>query len=81
MTRDTENTARWHGADDLRSLSGASFATLGTGQIAYVKPVEVDDEGAFAIHAADGQQLAVVGERGMAFAVIRQNDLEPVSVH
>ena len=65
----------------LRHLSGTAFAALGKGQIAYIKPVEVENEQAWAVHGADGSPLAVVAEREVAFALVRQNDLEPVSVH
>ena len=35
----------------------------------------------YAIHAADGEVLALVPERQQAFVVARQNQLSPVSVH
>ncbi len=35
----------------------------------------------YALHRADGEQVALVGDRGMAFNLARQNDLQPVSVH
>ena len=35
----------------------------------------------YAIHAANGDVLALVPERAQAFVVARQNDLSPVSVH
>lgn len=66
-------------------------------RIVYVKevnvadlPAEVQDEvraGAggrdhlYAVHDAEGQQLALVADRRMAFILARQNDLEPVTVH
>jgi hypothetical protein len=65
----------------LRHLSGPAFAALGKGQLAYIKAVQVDDEQAWAVHGADGSPLAVVAEREVAFALVRQNDLEPISVH
>jgi hypothetical protein len=50
-------------------------------QLAYVKPVKVDGRTAFAVHAADGTEIAIMSDREVACAVIRQHDLEPVSVH
>jgi hypothetical protein len=41
----------------------------------------VDGNQGYAIFAADGSQLAIVPTREIAAAVIRQHDLEPVSVH
>jgi hypothetical protein len=35
----------------------------------------------YAVHDAGGERLALVKERGLAFALARQNDLAPVSVH
>lgn len=35
----------------------------------------------YAVHRADGEQLALVRDRHMAFALALQNDLAPVAVH
>ncbi len=35
----------------------------------------------YAIHHADGDRMAVVTDRALAFIVARQNDYDPVSVH
>ncbi len=35
----------------------------------------------YAIHAANGDVLALVPDRAQAFVVARQNELSPVSVH
>jgi hypothetical protein len=67
--------------EKLRSLSPTDFATLGMSDLAYVKPVLVDGRIAYAIHAADGTSMAVVNERALALAAIRQHDLEAVDVH
>ena len=82
MTRtkhsDTSGTATYDGADG----SEAAFLAWGDDVIAYVKAVEIEGESSFAIHAADGRPLGVVrADRDEAFAVVRQNELEPVSVH
>ena len=59
----------------------------------YVRPVEVSDlpsevqdaaEGAerlYALHTSEGERLALVKDRDMAFVLARQNDLSAVSVH
>lgn len=62
-------------------LSPEQFALLGVENIAYVKPKMLNKRQLFAIHTADGSEVAVVGDRELAFATIIQNDLEPVSVH
>lgn len=62
-------------------------------RIVYVRPVAVADlpeeirEQAmgivtlYAVHRPDGERLALVRDRQMAFALARQNDLAPVSAH
>jgi hypothetical protein len=64
-----------------------------TKPIAYVRPVKVADlpdeireqlhgvNEMYAIHHEEGDQLALVTNRTMAFVMARQNDFEPVSVH
>lgn len=49
-------------------------------------PVDVQEqaEGAdslYAVHTADGERLALVKERNLAFALARENNLSPVTVH
>ncbi len=68
------------------------FAKM-TGQIVYVKPIAVADlsdalqeqagelETIFSVHNADGEQLALVADRALAFALARQHDMRPVTVH
>ena len=57
------------------------FAQFGMSDVAYIKPVLVNSLPAFAIHAADGTEMAVLNDRDVAFAAVRQHDLEPVSLH
>jgi hypothetical protein len=63
------------------SLSPRTFKALGIEEIAYVKPIVDNARPTCAIHAADGTQLAIAENRLVAFALIRQHDLEPVSLH
>lgn len=61
--------------------------------LVYVKEVDVaslpsevraeagDREHIYAVHNAEGEQLALVAERELAFILARQNDLSPVTVH
>jgi len=66
---------------DIRRLSAGQLAQLGVAQIAYVKPIVVDGDPAFAIYAADGTPMAVAPEREVALAAIRQHDMVPLSLH
>jgi len=65
----------------LKAMSPQDFVSLGVNVVAFVKPVKLDARDGFAICAADGRQMAVVGDHEQALAAILQNDLEPVSVH
>ena len=63
------------------------------GRTVYVKAVAVADlpdevkkqalghDQLYAVPASDGQQLALVADRRMAFIQARQNDYSPVAVH
>ncbi|WP_299958227.1 DUF1150 family protein [uncultured Roseobacter sp.] len=62
-------------------------------RIVYVKAVDVIDlpsevrdqagdlDQLYAVHDSDGQQLALVADRKLAFKLARQNDYEAVAVH
>ena len=62
-------------------LTAADLAHWGVNVVAYVKKVEIEGGTAYAIHAANGEPLGLAGSRDVAFAGLRQNDLEPASVH
>lgn len=49
-------------------------------------PQEVRDQlqgldSLYAVHDTEGERLALVKDRGLAFVLARQNELTPVSVH
>lgn len=66
---------------EFQPMAPAAFAALGMPEVAYVKAVDGVDGPSYEIHAANGRILATVPDRDLAFATVRQNDLEPVSVH
>lgn len=59
----------------------------------YVKPIDVRDlpqevqdqaeglETLFAVHDAEGQQLALVADKSLAFVLARQNNYAPQQLH
>lgn len=61
--------------------------------IVYVRPVAISDlpeeireqaqglHELYAVHNGEGERLALVKDRKLAFVVARQNDMAPVSVH
>ncbi|MFN3936762.1 MAG: DUF1150 family protein [Gemmobacter sp.] len=62
-------------------------------RLVYVRPVAVAElppeiraqvhglDTLYAVHRPDGERLALVRDRALAFALARQNDLAPVNVH
>ncbi|MGE0723975.1 MAG: DUF1150 family protein [Alphaproteobacteria bacterium] len=65
----------------LKQMTEQDFAQLGMPYLAYVKRVVVNDEPRFEIHAADGTAMGATTALDVAFAAVRQHDMEPVSVH
>lgn len=69
------------------------FQTGDEARIVYVRPVDAGElpeevraqvgglKTLYAVHDADGQRLALVKDRAMAFTLARQNDFAPVTVH
>jgi len=74
----------------IRELSPQDFLVLGINDIAYVKKAEKAEKtektekterDIFEIHSADGTVIATMASHDIAFAAVRQNGLEPLSVH
>lgn len=40
-----------------------------------------EDATLYSVHASDGERIALVGDRDLAFAAARQHEMNPVSVH
>ncbi len=69
------------------------FGPEADNRIVYVRPISVSDlpqeirdqavgiQTLYAVHGANGERLALVRDRRLAFALARQNDLAPVHVH
>ena len=69
------------GAGRPRPMSQSDFANWGLPQLAFIKRIMVDDAVGWSIHAADGTQVGLAPSRDLAFAAVRQHELEPLSVH
>jgi len=67
--------------DWIRHMSAHELGLLGVQDLAYIKRVSVEGKTRYAVHAADGTEIAVLADRDIAFATVRQHDLEPMSVH
>ncbi len=70
-----------NGVDCQPIMSERALAVLGLNDLAYVSEVVVDCRNLYSIRAADGTMIDVTDDRDLAFAAVRQYDLEPVSVH
>ena len=66
---------------DIRHITAEQLAGLGVSQIAYVKQVMMNGTLAFAIHAADGTQMAIAGDQELAVAAIHQHEMLATLVH
>lgn len=70
-----------HAADILRNLSSQDFRNFGIDFIAYVRPVEVENQAAFGLYGADGRLLSLQETGDRAILLAKNNGLEPVVVH
>ncbi|MBN7787271.1 DUF1150 domain-containing protein [Ponticoccus gilvus] len=69
------------------------FGQFEQGQVVYVRAVKAQDlpeevrsqigprDTLYAVHRSDGERLALVKDRSLAFVLARQNDFAPVTVH
>lgn len=69
------------------------FGSNSTDTTVYIRPVQTSTlpheiqeqipgvDTLYAVHDADGERLALVRERAMAFSLALQNEMTPVSVH
>lgn len=64
-----------------RLMTVTDLANLGLPVVAYVRHDGPAGSGVWSIHAADGTHIGAAPNRDTAFAAVRQNDLEPLSVH
>lgn len=65
----------------LKDLTKQDFLNFGIQQVAYIRPIQVQNRKAYAIHAADGTPLSVMDTFDTAMIAVRHNDLEPATVH
>ena len=69
------------------------FSHFDTDDLVYIKTVEVtelpldlqrqvgSDKTLYALHKADGERVAVVENRALAYSLARDNDLTPMTLH
>ena len=67
--------------DDIRHMTSAEFRRLGVRSVVYLRAGLLDGELAYAIHAADGVPMAVVGDVDEAVALASEHGMAFVAVH
>jgi hypothetical protein len=65
----------------LAHLNPMDWARFGLQQVAYVRPAVINGAVAFGIHAADGRPIGAAPTAELAFAAIREHEMEPAQVH
>jgi hypothetical protein len=66
---------------DMRRMTASDLAGWGMPEVAFIKRIHCKEGEGWSIHAADGAHMGLAPSRELAFAAVKQHDLEPVSVH
>ena len=67
--------------ENTRIMTDQDLEGLGLQCVAYVKHIRIEGGNAYSIHAADGTEIAIMDNRDIAFATIREHNMEAVSAH
>ena len=67
--------------EPARQITEIELARLGADDIAYVRPVHIDNTVQFMLMAGDGRELGIAPNYKTAIMAALENDFEPVSVH
>ena len=68
-------------AETLRSLSTQAFQSFGTGELVYVRPVNVENRDTYGLYSAEGALLTVQDSPEILLMLARHNSLEAMTVH
>lgn len=87
MKNDDRNNAQFAAGHDaaklvyIRAISASDVMDDLTDEFGDMQ-IEIDaDAVLYSVHDSDGERLALVGDRELAFAAARQHEMTPVSVH
>ncbi len=81
MNEKSEETAFDETREILLNLSKQDFLSFGMRDLAYIRPVIVEDRQVYAVHAANGIPLSVTEDFSAAISTIADNDLQAVALH
>lgn len=70
-----------HKPHEFQPLSKQDFLAFGLNDVAYLRSVGSEEGAVIGIFAADGTRMAVMPDFATAVAAVRQNEMEPLSVH
>lgn len=70
-----------HRSDESTVVSDSRLLASEPHNLAFVKRIVLDGVVSYGVMSGEGEYIGVAPDRETAFAVARQYDLEPVSVH
>lgn len=65
----------------FENMTPEAFKDLGADQLAYIKPVTVENRPGYAVYGANGSLLAVQNSAQMAQSLIFANEMAAATVH
>lgn len=65
----------------LKNMSDQDFLSLGQGQIAYTREMEIDGATLYSLHSADGETLSIVDNIDEAHIAVLEKDMHLCTVH
>jgi hypothetical protein len=66
---------------NVRHITPAQLRRLGVARLVYLRQGTVDGETAYAIHAADGSQVAIVEDIDVAVELVAEHGLMFATIH
>ncbi len=67
--------------DTTNQISTIELAKLGANDLAYIRPVQIDNTIQFMLVAGDGRELGTTPTFQSAYLAALENNFEPVSLH
>ena len=67
--------------DTINKISTIDLAKLGANNLAYIRPVQIDNAVQFMLLAGDGRELGTAPTFQSAYLAALENDFDPVSLH
>lgn len=65
----------------LKQMTPEMFAHLGENDVVYIKPIQRHGIDGFAVHSANGQELAIFDSWEAALTTALQHNMQPAGLH